>query len=483
VVRRSLRRAVLDPASMSGPAQPAPEGRITGDRDQAVLDGGQAKTLHGDKQRIVLAVLALASGQVVPVSRLVDAVWADSPPATAHRQILNTVSGLRKVLGPAVMTKPAGYRLDPARTRTDVDVFEATRAAAGQAAAQGRFRRAAELLGTALDLWRGPALGGATGLASEATRLEERRLAVVEERTQLDLACGAHQELVAELSALVAAHPLRERLRAQLMLALYRCGRHADALASFHAARRMIIDELGLEPGPELRRLQRAILAGDPALDLADQPTPAEHATDNTQVPVVAHQADWDVPAQLPADVAAFTGRQAHLHQLTTLITAEPGAEISANAMVIAAITGTAGVGKDSARRALGAPGAGPIPRRAAVRRPRGSPAGHRLPYPCAHPLPAHRAAGPGGRRAGQPGVGAAATGAATSCRGRPDRGAATTRTDRLARRRCHRTGQPRGPGAPARSAGRKRRPGSPERWTCTTSSAAGTARPRHCMA
>lgn len=240
-----------------------------------IAEGSRTTPLHGGKQRTVLGLLALASGRVVPVSRLVDAVWADSPPASAHRQILNTVSGLRSALAAAVVTTPAGYVLDPDRAQTDLAVFEATRATAAAAAADGQPAEAARLLRAALALWRGPALGGAPGLAAESARLEEQRLTAIEERIDADLLRGEHRHLVAELTALVADHPLRERLRVQMMLVLHRCGRSAEALASYQGARRMMIGELGLEPGPELRRLQLGILAGDPKLD---PPTPAEAA-------------------------------------------------------------------------------------------------------------------------------------------------------------------------------------------------------------
>jgi DNA-binding SARP family transcriptional activator len=329
-----LHRSVPDGADgADGADEGRQEVRLLGlvevaDQSQDEPRGASPLAPRGGKQRTVLAVLALAVGQTVPVSRLVDAIWPDAPPPTARRQVLNAVSGLRAALGAAVVTTPAGYRLDQALVRTDLESFVAGRAEAAQAEAEPAT--AAALLRRALMLWRGPALGGTTGLAAEAVRLEEQRLAALEERIDADLACGEHQDLVAELSALAAAHPLRERLWAQLMLALYRCGRQAEALSAFGTARGAIVDELGLEPGTELQRLQRAVLAGDPALDLPRAGTPA----------AMPGRAGGLTPAHLPAGVSAFTGREAQLRRLDALLERRTGST------VIAAITGTAGVGK-----------------------------------------------------------------------------------------------------------------------------------------
>jgi DNA-binding SARP family transcriptional activator len=205
----------------------------------------------------------------VAVAALLDAVWGDPVPDRAEHTLQQHVSTLRKAIGAAaVATRSPGYMLDGATV--DVDAFEGVAAEGLEAAAGGRWDQAAATLHDALALWRGPALADARDTArleAAAVRLDEQRLVAVETRSEARLQCGHARELVAELEHLVAEHPLRERFRALLMLALYRSGRQADALAAYRDARRVLIEELGIEPGPELRELEQAILDQRAELD------------------------------------------------------------------------------------------------------------------------------------------------------------------------------------------------------------------------
>jgi DNA-binding SARP family transcriptional activator len=230
---------------------------------------GQQVGLGGPKPRTLLAVLALEPGRVVSVDRLVEALWPGEPPETAAHAVQVYVSQLRKALGPVIATRPPGYELELAPDRVDVNRF--TRLAQeGRAALAGEDPVAAEgALREALALWRGPALADflyEPFAQNEIARLEDLRTVALEERIAADLALGRHAELVSELEALVQAQPLRERPRAQLMLALYRSGRQADALAAYRAARETLVEELGIDPGPELRELEAAILRQDDSL-------------------------------------------------------------------------------------------------------------------------------------------------------------------------------------------------------------------------
>jgi DNA-binding SARP family transcriptional activator len=232
-----------------------------------VVDGDRPLSLGGPKQRALLALLLTRANEVVPIERLVDELWRETPPKAAVNTIQYYVSQLRKVLGPTVIvTQPPGYVV-----RVEVEALDLRRFERLFAAAQAvEPARAATLLREALELWRGPPLGdvASEGFARpEIARLEELRLAAVEARIAADLECGRHSAVTGDLEALVLEHPLRERLRAQLMLALYRSGRQAEALEAYAKARRVLDEQLGLEPGPELQRLQKAILVQD--LDLA----------------------------------------------------------------------------------------------------------------------------------------------------------------------------------------------------------------------
>jgi DNA-binding SARP family transcriptional activator/Tfp pilus assembly protein PilF len=307
--------------------------------------GGRRVPVSAAKQRTLLAILLLRAGRVVAAEALIDRLWGERPPATARKTLHNYVRRLRTTLAagatglaapPMLLTEPSGYLLRLGDAELDLHRFQRLREQAQQATSAGDLDRAAALLRQALGLWRGPALAdmaAETLLRTEAARLEEQRLAVLEARIQAELELGWHAELVGELEALAAQHPLRESFCGQLMLALYRCGRQVDALGVYRAARRLLIEEFGVEPGPELQRLERAMLVADPSLAVPARPAPSAP---------VAQTPDRAIPAQLPADVAAFTGRRNQLEELDRLL--EPGTQTTA--VVITAIAGTAGVGK-----------------------------------------------------------------------------------------------------------------------------------------
>ena len=227
---------------------------------------GVALPLGGSKQRAVIALLAFERGRAVTTDALIEALWPEQAPVRPQTAIQGYVSQLRKALGLETITTEAnGYRLDLAPEQLDSAEFERRLAAAPKLAP---LERAAELA-AALELWRGPALADfayESWAQSEIARLEELRLVAVEARLDADLECGRGAELVGELEALVREHPLRERLRGQLMLALYRAGRQAEALDAYAAARAALVDELGIDPGPELQALHHSILNQDEEL-------------------------------------------------------------------------------------------------------------------------------------------------------------------------------------------------------------------------
>ena len=228
------------------------------------------------KERTLLAVLLLHRNETVSSERLIDELWGDSPPTTAQKLLATYVWQLRKALGDLIVTRPPGYAAVVAREQLDTARFEALLARARDE----RPAEAAATLREALALWRGPALADVAFESSargDVERLDDQRLAALAQRIDLDLELGGHEEVVVELQSLVHEHPFRERYRAQLMLALYRSGRQAEALETYRDARRRFADDLGLEPGPELQQLERAILAHDPALGAPDG-TPAPPA-------------------------------------------------------------------------------------------------------------------------------------------------------------------------------------------------------------
>jgi DNA-binding SARP family transcriptional activator/streptogramin lyase len=238
-------------------------------------DSGRGVKLPAGRERALLAVLLLRRGEVVSTDALVDALWGDEPPSTATKALQGYVSHLRRLLdeagrGRALETQPPGYLLRLDDDRVDAFRFEAL-AARGWRELESAPATALATFEEALALWRGPALSEfafAEFAQAEIRRLEELRLETVEGRIEAMLRLGRHGAVVAELATRVEAHPLRERLRGQLMLALYRSGRQAEALEVYREGRTLLSDELGLEPGTDLQRLERAILEQDPALDV-----------------------------------------------------------------------------------------------------------------------------------------------------------------------------------------------------------------------
>jgi YVTN family beta-propeller protein len=240
-----------------------------------VVDGEVEVPLPSRRERELLAVLLLHAGAVVSRERLIDELWGESPPPTAGKALNVHVSQLRKALArnghEPIATQPPGYALRVEPEQLDAARFERLVAEAREHTAVGEVGDARALLAEALSLWRGPALDGIeleSAARTEASRLEELRLAAQMERIDCDLALGSHDKVIAELETLVAEHPLRERLRGQLMLALYRAGRQADALRVYQEGRKTLVEELGLEPSAPLQRLEHAILNHDPTLEL-----------------------------------------------------------------------------------------------------------------------------------------------------------------------------------------------------------------------
>ncbi|MFD9006310.1 BTAD domain-containing putative transcriptional regulator [Streptomyces sp. NPDC059582] len=305
----------------------------------AVSAGEEEETvpLGGGRQRTILALLALTPGRVVPVDTMVDAVWNSSPPPTARTQVAICVAALRKLFKSAgvtddvIVTAHPGYVLNTEGHRFDSADFSGLVQQAEQTAEEGRLPDAAQLYAQALRLWRGPAFAGVGGqpVEDEAARLEEHRLNAYDDLTLVHLELGRHQELIPELAAMVREHPLRERTRHHLMLAQYRSGRRADAMETYRDARDQFIEELGIDPGPDLNELHDAILRDDPSL----APAPSSAA----RRPALVTPA---IPSELPPDVPAFTGRSEELAALDSLVSDDD------SSCSIGLVTGAAGIGK-----------------------------------------------------------------------------------------------------------------------------------------
>ena len=303
-----------------------------------VRSGGRVVPVPGGKQRVVLAVLLLSAGQMVPADKIADMLWGTAPPPSARVAVRNYVKRLRQTLAAAgpdlIGTLPGGYLLSAGPGRLDVTRFDDLLRAAQAAVRDGSWERAAAQAAAALALWRGDPLADVESdalAAQEVPRLEEMRLQALEARTDADLQLGRHASVIAELRRQVSVHPLREHPHAQLMLALYRSGRQAEALAAYQHARRILLEELGTEPGSPLRELHQRILTGDPALTATAAP--------------VAGGPRPGVPRQLPGTVRHFTGRSAELTALAGLL-GQAGSPDAGGTVVISAIGGTAGVGK-----------------------------------------------------------------------------------------------------------------------------------------
>jgi DNA-binding SARP family transcriptional activator len=297
-----------------------------------VAEQNRGAVLGGVKQRSLLAVLLLRANEVVATDRLIAELWGESPPATASKSIQTYVSRLRRELGPErLSTRAPGYVLNVAPEELDLAVFERLRGEASRA----EPARAAQKLREALGLWRGPPLADLAYepfAQTEVVRLEELRLTALEERIDADLAAGRHRDIVGELEALITAHPLRERLRAQLMLALYRSGRQAEALHAYRAARRELADELGLEPGEELRRLEQAILQQDPGLEASQRPARAPPQTERSLLVFSRAAAALDPLLQLAGALAGATPPR-ELVVARVVAAADVGAEAAALAL------------------------------------------------------------------------------------------------------------------------------------------------------
>jgi DNA-binding SARP family transcriptional activator len=311
--------------------------------------GGVMALVAQPRLRVLLGLLSVVAGRIVTTESLVDGLWGEEWSPAREKNLHSQVSALRRRLeqaepggGGRLTRAGTGYRLVLGRGELDVAVFRELADRGREAARAGDAAAARELLGRALGVWRGAALADAAPLcarlAGEAARLEEARAAAVEERVRCDLALGRHAEVVGELSGLVAEFPLREQPAALLMTALYRCGRRGEALAVYDAARRVLTEELGLEPGPSLAALQARVLADDPALAAPALAPPRAGA--------------GVVPRQLPAGVGFFAGREDELKQLDELLDRAglpDGADDDGGpggAVVISAVAGMAGVGK-----------------------------------------------------------------------------------------------------------------------------------------
>lgn len=303
---------------------------------------GRSTTVGGARQRTILSLLILNPGRIVPMDTLVEVVWNGRPPTTARTQVAICIAALRKkfkaegVDDDIVITAHPGYLLNT--EGHDVDSVEFTRlvAAAELAVKNQRLDEAAQSYKAALDLWRGPALDGVTGqlVEEEARRLEELRLNAFDDCTAVQLELGNHQAAIPELAAVVREHPLRERTRYHLMLAEYRSGRRADAMATFRDARRQLVEELGLEPGPDLQELHDAILRDDPALAPATHNSFATATKQQTLMPTVH--------SSLPPDIPGFVGRVKELAALDSLVANDD----TRRGVGVSLITGAAGAGK-----------------------------------------------------------------------------------------------------------------------------------------
>jgi DNA-binding SARP family transcriptional activator/tetratricopeptide (TPR) repeat protein len=319
-----------------------------------VWAGEQRQVVRGPQHRALLAVLLLNANRTVSTDRLVECLWGDHPPPRARSLLQGCVAGLRRALQTEeagavrqpLLTRPPGYLLEVRPGELDVDRFEelvakartslADRSAAGA-------ERAAALLHEALALWRGRALEDVAldACRSPAERLDERRHAVLEERIDVDVRLGRYADVIGELRSVVQAEPLRERSWALLMVALQGAHRQAEALAAYQQVRRILVEQLGVEPGQTLQDVQRAILTGADALAAClGEPGvtgPGESAPVQTEV-ASADPAGWPRPAQLPAALPTFTGRRSELGRLDALVPAD--------GIAIAVLSGTAGVGK-----------------------------------------------------------------------------------------------------------------------------------------
>ena len=287
-----------------------------------VVENGRDVTPPRPKQRALLAMLLLHREEVVPAAALIEALWGDEPPGTAQTALHGHVSALRKLIGAdRIRTRPPGYLLRATAGEVDVARFESL---VLQARERDDPDERSACLREALALWRGEPLAELRYEAfaeREIARLEELRLGAIEERVDAELALGRHHELVAELESLVAEHPFRERLRGQLMLALYRCGRQADALHGFQSGRTALVEQLGIDPGPALRQLELRILRQDPGLDLPAAGARPSAPSEPAVRPAVRYASSGDlsiayqVTGDGPIDLVLLSGFVSHLEK------------------------------------------------------------------------------------------------------------------------------------------------------------------------
>jgi DNA-binding SARP family transcriptional activator len=290
-------------------------------------------------ERNLLAVLALSKGTVISTDRIIDSLWADRLPAAPRSRVQGLISSLRRKLGDALVTRHPGYLIEAGGTVIDLDQCEDLAQQARQASSPSKV---AGYLRQALGLWRGEPLDGvsAPGIEFDRVRLAEMRINLLEERFAADIELGRHADVIGELTTTLAAHPLRERLAGQLMLALYRCNRQADALKVYHTLRERLAEELGSDPCADLRNLHATILRGEPVgLDPGERISMIHAASSfPTESPVADVPAVR--PAQVPAGVGHFTGRDPELEGLTRAIH-RPTDESS-----VLLISGAGGIGK-----------------------------------------------------------------------------------------------------------------------------------------
>ncbi|MFD7229234.1 BTAD domain-containing putative transcriptional regulator [Streptomyces sp. NPDC059881] len=338
--------------------------RVLGPLEVTGASGEECRIPRG-RQQVVLGALLLEANRVVSTESLIDAIWGEEPPVTARTQVQTCISALRTSLavigeGARLVTREPGYVLEVSGDRLDAALFSRYRKEAHDAAQAGRLQEAAALTRRAADLWRGPALSGSRSdkLQSMAAQLDEYRLINLETYADMGLRLGRHVQIVPELSSLVAAYPLRETLRGRLMLALYRSGRQAEALEVFREGRTILVEQLGIEPGDQLRELESAILAGDPDLRLpGTEQDVASVAEASVRAPAAASEAALpptrpgrSTPFQLPLDNADFTGRTQIVEAAQELLLGGGDGRPTP----VAVLSGPSGVGKSTIAVHLG---------------------------------------------------------------------------------------------------------------------------------
>ncbi|WP_067510130.1 AfsR/SARP family transcriptional regulator [Actinoplanes sp. TFC3] len=340
-----------------------------------VVFGDEVLDLGGLRQQVVLGTMLLEANRVIRTPRLIEALYGEDPPSTSRVQVQICISALRRFftghgMPDAILTRSQGYSLQIPEGSLDLQRWESNLTQARQSREGQRFEEAVGQYRSALSLWRGPALDGVESqvVRSAADRLADRKITAHEECLDLELKLGRHHEVVDELGALVSEHPLREQLRGQFMVALYRAGRQSEALATYRSARLRMIDELGLEPNEQLQELERAILTSDPRLSLAKPsaaspapppvapipavpeelpapPVPVATETLSVPVPLAAEPAGTPGPRLLPTDIADFTGRDRQIEAIEQQFTVASGCT-AGYAVPVVVIAGKPGIGK-----------------------------------------------------------------------------------------------------------------------------------------